>query len=146
MCVCVWLHVMWYHPDVREGPGNIRRHQECETHKATDVVLLLSLTLMNVWYLFYFFASFIFLFIAKVNFCVISLLDDRLDICISLTLNSVCRSSTRERPKLLNAAHIITFFVNKTDRSFSQRDLTVIEARQVTCREVLSHVEAVFTT
>lgn len=47
-CVCVCLRVMWYHdphPDVREGPINIQRHQECETHEATD--LPLPLTLMN---------------------------------------------------------------------------------------------------
>lgn len=44
-CVCVCLRVMWYHdphPDVREGPVNIQRHQECETHEATDLPLLLT--------------------------------------------------------------------------------------------------------
>lgn len=34
---------MWYHdphPDAREGPVNTQTPQECETHKATDEVLL----------------------------------------------------------------------------------------------------------
>lgn len=42
------------------------------------------------------------------------------------------------RARLQKAAHSITLI-------FSQRDVKVIEAQQVTCSEVLSHVQSVFT-
>lgn len=44
--VYVWLTSgwgSWYHIRSREGPINIQRHGECETHEATDLLPLLSL-------------------------------------------------------------------------------------------------------
>lgn len=100
-CVCVWLRMMWHydpHPDAREGPINIHRHQECETHEATDLPLPLSLINHSMNLLFSLYLK---------NDLKQSVLDDNPDILYA----SICLRCCRKRTKLQKAAHSITIML-----------------------------------
>lgn len=83
------------YPDAREGPINIQRHQECETHEATDLPLLLSLInhSMNLLFSLY----------LKIDLKQ-SVLDDDPDVLYA----SIGLRRHRKKTKLQKAAHSIT--------------------------------------
>lgn len=117
MCVyvCVRLCVMWYnhpHPDVGEGPVIYKDIRNVKHKKPLMWFCISCLCMSGIYFISFCFIYFSFL--SQKSSSTISLLDDGVDICISLILDSVCRTCTGQRPKLQNAAPSL-LAANKTD-------------------------------